>query len=326
MAKWNESETVVSMKFGSHVYGTNLPTSDQDYKGVFLPSARSLILGSAPHHVGHSTGAEGEKNSAEDVDTELFSIHQYLKHLCNGQTVAVDMLFVPDEFLSVKSDTWVNIQFNRSVLISKNVAAFVGYCRTQANKYGIKGSRMNAARGARDKFASIISDARNVTMHRVGDYAKTMESLAAQFEHIEILELGAGNVPHLSVCGKKIPYTLKVFRAYDMMDDLFQRYGERARQAESNENIDWKATMHAVRVLEQAKELLSTGHITFPRPEAYTLLKIRNGEVPFKRVSELITDGIEELEACVEKSTLPEKPDRHAADSIILEAYEDALA
>jgi hypothetical protein len=38
--------------------------------------------------------------------------------------------------------------------------------------------------------------------------------------------------------------------------------------AETQEGVDWKALSHAVRVGTQALELLKTGHVTFPLPNA----------------------------------------------------------
>ena len=35
---------VVKMKFGSHLYGTSTPLSDTDYKAVYIPEARDIIL------------------------------------------------------------------------------------------------------------------------------------------------------------------------------------------------------------------------------------------------------------------------------------------
>ena len=35
---------VVKMKFGSHLYGTSTPLSDIDYKAVYIPEARDIIL------------------------------------------------------------------------------------------------------------------------------------------------------------------------------------------------------------------------------------------------------------------------------------------
>lgn len=37
-------DLIVKMKFGSHLYGTNTEDSDVDYKGVFLPSKKEILL------------------------------------------------------------------------------------------------------------------------------------------------------------------------------------------------------------------------------------------------------------------------------------------
>lgn len=82
----------------------------------------------------------------------------------------------------------------------------------------------------------------------------------------------------------------------------------RAKLAESNDGIDWKATMHAVRIAAEAKELLLTGAITFPRPEAERLIQIRTGQVPYKEVEELIEKGLADIKDAETHSTLSNKP------------------
>lgn len=38
---------IMETVFGSHLYGLNTPTSDKDYKGIFLPHPRDILLGKA---------------------------------------------------------------------------------------------------------------------------------------------------------------------------------------------------------------------------------------------------------------------------------------
>ena len=93
----NEVE-IVRMEFGSHVYGTNLPTSDRDYKTVFIPSGMDILL-SRQTKVSRSTSTKADRhaqNTATDVDVECFALAGFLKLLAGGQTVVTDMLFVPD--------------------------------------------------------------------------------------------------------------------------------------------------------------------------------------------------------------------------------------
>lgn len=42
---------IVRIKFGSHLYGTDTPASDLDYKSVHIPDARDIILGTAAKSV-----------------------------------------------------------------------------------------------------------------------------------------------------------------------------------------------------------------------------------------------------------------------------------
>ncbi len=35
--------TIVQMKFGSHIYGTQLPSSDLDIKGIYLPEPKEIL-------------------------------------------------------------------------------------------------------------------------------------------------------------------------------------------------------------------------------------------------------------------------------------------
>jgi hypothetical protein len=311
--------TIVNMLFGSHVYGTSTPDSDRDYKRIFVPRAKDIVLQRATKTSrNRSTGDPHGKNGAGDVDVEEFSLHGYLKLLCDGQTVAVDMLFVPPKFVESGSSTWDFIVNNRHVLISKSIAPFVGYVRSQANKYGIKGSRMAAAKAAAELLRRAAG---RVPKARLGDFEPLLVGLATEHEHVcwinrkhpkqDRTEL------HLSVCGKLAPMSLRIDRAAEMYEALWVRYGERSRAAMNNEGIDWKALMHAVRICDQAHELLATGHVTFPRPNAADLLAIRLGKRPYAEVAEQIEVGMQTLEYYMKESKLRAQPDRKWAEALI---------
>ena len=155
---------------------------------------------------------------------------------------------------------------------------------------------------------------------------KTMSA----YEHVEFLdEFMRGNpelkVRMLSVCEKKIQEHIQLKEAYKIFHHIFEEYGQRALQAEKNEGIDWKATQHAVRVCEEAKELLLTGNITFPRPEKDLLLKIRKGELHYKQVAELIEQGMADLLIAQEKSILPKEPNVQFMQDFIYDCYKNVI-
>jgi len=97
-------KTIVNMIFGSHLYGTDTPKSDKDFKGVFMPNYKDVLLGNIPKSINTSTNQNNIKNSSDDVDTETYSLHYFLKLACQGETVALDMLHAPDNMILEKSE------------------------------------------------------------------------------------------------------------------------------------------------------------------------------------------------------------------------------
>ena len=316
--------TIVRMLFGSHVYGTSTPESDRDYKSVFVPDGEAILLQRATKvSRNRSTGDPRGRNAPDDVDEEEFSLQGYLKLLCQGQPVALDMLFVPAQHVLEADALWSELVGQRGRFLSKSIEPFVAYCRAQADKYGIKGSRMAAARDAAETLSRLAARRPEA---RLGDVADAVEALVGRHpEHAEILSIrhpqADAEVRHLSVCGRKAPYTLRIDRAAGLYEALWQRYGERSRAAMHNDGVDWKALMHARRVCDQALELLATGEIRFPRENADELLRIRRGERAYPEVAAEIEAGMEALKAALETSPLPAEPDRAYAERWVTEVY-----
>lgn len=327
------NQPLVKMMFGSHVYGTNLPTSDKDFKGVFIPDAQELVMQRAAKHIRNSTKKDdSQRNTAEDVDDELFSFQTYMELIRQGQTVALDMLFTPVKFYCDDvpvSPLWQEIVDNRSKLIHKGTNAFVGYTKAQAAKYGHKGERLAALNLFMDAMKGWNGH------YELGEYADEIAALvkAANSKEVEITLIPTPNgpsgemrdMPHLSLANKKVGYTCTVDYARQVYQLALNKYGHRAKLAESNDGIDWKATMHAVRIAAEAKELLLTGEITFPRPEAELLIKIRTGQVPYKEVEELIEEGLTGIKDAELRSTLSSRPNFSYMDGLVSNAHWSAI-
>lgn len=315
---------IMKTQFGSHVYGTNLPTSDTDIKGVFIPEFEDVVLQRAPKTVNLKTKLDASaRNTAEDVDQEYFSVQQYLKLLAEGQTVALDMFFTPNSMHQIDPwSYWVQLKRHKDKFLHKGTASFVGYTKQQAAKYGVKGFRVSALKETLDMLKGIPTPWVKLHETRIEGFVE-----AAGNEHISIVECKGPNgtqAPHLQVCNRKVPFHATVKYATELFQKLYDEYGARALQAQSNQGIDWKALMHAVRVAREAEELLLTGNITFPRPEKDLLLQIRKGELDYEnKVAPLIEEGLIRIDEAKAKSTLPESPDLDFIDHLVLDIYED---
>jgi hypothetical protein len=317
-------DLIVEMRFGSHLYGTDTPQSDLDLKGVYLPEGRDILLQrAAATIVSTRAKAAGERNAPGDVDRETFSLQRYLELLAEGQTMALDLLFAPDAALTRPAlPLWREIQASADRLVTRRASAFVRYCRQQANKYGIKGSRVAAARKALELLTA--AQAGLGTKAKLGEIAAEVAAFAAGAEHVALVDLmvpGDRLVRHLEVCGRRMPFTGSIKSAREVTARLVKEYGERALQAERNEGVDWKALSHAVRVGREAVELLQTGRITFPLPCAAHVRRIKAGALPYENVAAEIEQLLQDVQAAAASSALPEAPDQAFIDDLVARAY-----
>ncbi len=311
---------VTRIEFGSHLYGTNTATSDHDYKGVRIPSAEEILLQRVKDSTGHQViRPEGERNTPEDTDDETYSLQAYLKLLAEGQTVAIDMLFAPKPI--VTTPLWEHIKENRRKLLTKKSASFLAYCRTQANKYGIKGSRVSAAKKAMEFFAKAIE------LYGPHHKLEHIDHLLCSLEDDHTIarvtkETTAGKYENYFQCCNRMVWYKNTFKeAHNIYERIYEEYGKRARLAEANEGIDWKALSHAVRVGYEAIELLQTANVTFPLPYAQHILDIKLGKKSYKEVAEEIEQLLGKVEYEAAKSDLLEKPDYKWIDKVVLEHY-----
>lgn len=316
-------ELVVRIEFGSHLYGTNTATSDHDFKSVCVPSPDDILLQRVKGSKGHKVKRfEGQKNAPEDYDDETYSLQRFLGLLAEGQTVTIDMLFAPKPIFS--TSLWEEIRANKDRLLTKRSTAFAGYCRTQANKYGIKGSRVAAAKEAMELLKREYD--------RLGASAKVLEIAhllpALVGEHTNLIEIETtpGHMESfLECCNRKIAFGNTLKNGYEIIAKIYDNYGHRARLAQTNEGIDWKALSHAVRVANEAIELLLTGSVTFPLPNAQHVLEIKRGGVPYQAVADEIEGLLAAVEEASERSTLRDFADTEFIDALITREHRKAV-
>lgn len=316
--------------FGSHVYGTSTPDSDQDSKAIYLPERAELVHLTYKRTIQfQSKENERAKNQPGDQDEEIFTLDRFVDLLIQGQMVAVDMLFVPKMFHSPTElgAIWDEIYFNRSRFLHRGITSYVNYARKQAAKYGIKGSRVAALRATLEFLAQLPPrDRLSNHLEALTAWVKQNQQEDQQFIALVYKTQRSGQeLLHLEVCNRMATITSQVRYAQAIYQKAFDSYSARALAAEKNEGVDWKALMHAIRCSGEARELLMTGHITFPRPDAMELLRIRKGEFSYHEISERIVAELEELKGVAANSILPEKPDTEFAEDLINRVYRSVL-
>jgi hypothetical protein len=186
---------------------------------------------------------------------------------------------------------------SRSEFYTSELKSFIGYARSQAAKYGVKGSRLIAMKAVLD----FVVD-RNISIKLDG----TWDCLPAG-EHIHKLSPDAGDKNQYrmyQVCGQKFQETVTLEYMRDGIKKKYDEYGARAKKAEANEGIDWKAISHAIRAAFQLISIMTVGTIQYPLSCGSTLRKIKNGEMDYLTevlpLMESLIDTCEKLTAISE--------------------------
>lgn len=304
--------TIMKCIFGSHLYGTSSPSSDMDYKGIFLPPIEDCILGKVPKSFSKSSGNDKTKNTNEDIDEEIYSLQYFIQLACEGQTVALDMLHCNDGCLIETSEIWSEIVKNRKRFYTNNLSAFIGYARKQASKYSVIGSRLHTC----EKVIEFLKSKTDKKLSEIWDELPSIE-------HTDFLDDPKNpTIQHYQVCGKKFQSTVRVDYVLPILEKFWSEYGERARMARENKFIDWKALSHAIRAAFQVKEILTENDLTFPLKEAKLLKDIKEGKMDYvTEVNPLLEGLMMECEDLSKVSKLPSKVDRKFWDNFIVECY-----
>jgi len=295
---------IVKMKVGSHLYGTNTPLSDTDFKGVYMPSIDDIVFGDIKHSVkADSKKHAHEKNTPNDIDCEMFSIHCFISMACDGDVCAIDMLHAPESSILNKSDIWDFLVSHRSLFYTRNLVKLTEYARKQAAKYGIKGSRLNACKQL-------------LTILEPYDSSVRLEAITDKLPIGEFssFERGKNNGnPEYQILDKRFQPRTKILWVRKTMEAFWKRHGSRAEAAARNEGIDWKALSHAVRAALQTRYILTNRTLSFPFPpdEAKLLIDIKTEKLDYVSVvAPLLENLMSEIHELADKSDLPLEVDR----------------
>lgn len=281
---------------GSRLFGCYTESSDWDFKSVYLPDSRDLVLGNAMGS--HASTSEQEDNSS-------FSLKKFLHLLKKMELNSVELLLSTKPKLNDPRfdihPVWRELYDNRYKILSANKKPFVGFAKGQAMRYAVRGHRY-------DTLKSVVNYLKRLQPStRLRDVPNMKISLNG-LEGLSWLTLIDG--VYLSVFDRKVSINVKASEALAVYEKPLEQAGERTIQAAGTSGVDWKGLYHAHRVVDEGIELWETGDIKFPLKGKFEYLKIRGGEVyTLEEVLESFLKKLDRLEK-LETKHLRYEPDR----------------
>lgn len=316
-------------KYGSRLYGTSTPSSDHDYKMVYLPNIDDLLLGRRLVSTKGRFDAEGKKITDDQasmppdgVEIEYIPFQTFVRDFVQGQTYAVEIAYaVLQDGPSAPSSTGVREHQILLELVQQfansEVYSMVSFAQKQTFDYVKRAERLATLRELESVLEKFDSDLRLDSVVQGVSVLDTVSELTGaktstsknQSRVLRTLELN----------GRSYLETTTIEHVLDQVQKLIAKFGHRV-EAATEHMIDWKSISHAVRVYQQSIELLDTGFITFPRKNSAELLRIKNGEVPFVEVTALLNSLDAEVLEKIKSTTFRKRTADlvHASEQFLL--------
>lgn len=347
--KWLPERTLFVTTHGSRAYGTSLPTSDVDLRGIAV----------APLHyyLGVSHVFE-QAVQQEPVDLTIFELRKFIKLAADANPNALEIVFTdPSDHL------WVHPLMQRvfdardAFLSQKAKHTFSGYARSQMRR--IQGHYRWLKNPPKAPPSRSDMGLPERTVIPADQLAAAQAAIAKQIDH-----WGWHEMEHLDPATRQAlqdEFTrrlseitqwnwheveskvwLSASRAIGLDEnfirllDLERQYTARMREWQNYQNwkgtrnqaraaleakfgYDTKHAMHLVRLTKMCRELLTEGVVRVRRPDAAELLEIRAGAWTYEQLVEYSDQQDKELDELVKVSALPKRPDRERLDQLCVD-------
>ncbi len=325
---------------GSKAYGTNLPTSDTDYRGVFAADPINILT--PFFNVREATDVDEE-------DTKLYELSHFMKLCVDCNPNVVETLWVDESDITFTTPAYEFLREHRADLLSAKIAFTTsGYALSQLKR--IKGHNKwinNPQLVEPPRQYNFISLVQNFTEskqfkfdawgyredHRLLPYGGEIYGVYAfpgsqLFSDDFTLNTVAGADEKLHGLG--MPKMVVKFNKeeYKLAKEKHAQYwtwkknrNEVRSELEEQFGYDTKHAMHLVRLLRMGKEALEEGVLYVKRPDAQELLDIRNGAWTYEECIKYAEDMDKLIREDLYKSTsLPNRPDLFRAAELLMEA------
>jgi len=291
------AHTIFLANHGSHAYGTNLPDSDVDTKGIVV-APKEIVLGFAyefeQFEIKPEDAPPGTK--PEDViDRVLFDVRKFclLAAACNPNIIEV--LFVRDADVLFMSEEGGMLREAREIFLSQAIrATFSGYAYSQLGR--IETHRkwlLNPPKVQPDRKDYGLEKVK-ISPEMIGAYEATIEKTRESGGEIEV----DPNVMELLAAEKRYRTDLK---HWNQFLDWQKNRNEKRAALEAKYGYDTKHAMHLVRLMRMCLEICSGKGVLVYRDDAEELLAIRRGEWSYDHLMEQAT----KLQAEAKKVTAP---------------------
>lgn len=320
--------TILLVRHGSHAYGLNTPTSDEDFKGVCI-KPRAAYFGFTQKFEQH----EHMGSKTDGVDSVIYSLDKFAALAADCNPNIIEVLHVDDADVVAEDNYGRLLRDNRDLFISKKAKfTFSGYAHAQLKRikthrgwlldkphrptraeYGLSDTEHVISKSELGAFDSLLN------LPTVDDRAYDVEARVAEVVDGARDSIGV-QLPKdvVTLFVREKAYQAAVAHYNQFLSWEKDRNPARA-ELEAKYGYDTKHGMHLLRLMRMCKEIMSTGKVNVKRLDREELLAVRQGRRSYDSLVEEAERLESECDALYQTSTLRREPNRAALDNLIVE-------
>lgn len=351
---WLPERTIYLTRHGSHAYGTNLPSSDLDLRGVAI----------APAAYYHGFLQTFDQAVQKDPDLTIFEIRKFLGLAADCNPNVLEILYTdPSDHLLVTPLAEKLFEHRNEFLSQKAKHTFSGYATSQLKRINLhyrwlKNPPTSAPSRADFQLpertvipADQLAAAEAAIRKQIDEWSwhelegvdpSVRQAVKDEFfrrlaqitqwawdETDDKVWLSAArsigyDTNFIELLDRERKYTGRL-REWQQFNDWKKNRNPDRAKLEEKFGYDTKHGMHLVRLLRMCREILVEGKVIVRRPDFEELLSIRHGAWNYYELVAWAEKQDAELTELAKVSKLPRQPNRHKLDQLCIEMVEESF-
>jgi len=320
---WLVPGTIFLTKHGSQAYGTSLPTSDTDYKGVAIP----------PAHYFMGFHQRFEQAEIKEPDLVIYDIRKFFDLAADCNPNIIEVLWTDPADHVIRDALAEDLLAHRDLFISRKARwTFSGYAMSQLKRIKLHRRWLLSPpkeEPARRSFG--LPESTMVPAEHRGLVHAEMERRGANVGKSATEEEWCNQAAGLGIPAEVVAVLWRERSYHNARKEWEQYQNWRATrnparaQLEAAHGYDCKHATHLVRLLRMGREILRGEGVIVKRPDAAELLEIRNGAWSFDRLIAWAEEQETAMETEYTTSPLRQAPDRAKLDALCVRIVEAGL-
>lgn len=318
---------ILEIRVGSHLYGTDTETSDEDYSGIVLPYETEVFGFESMSELSLNVVSKDEsgRNKSDAIDKKYHEFRKFchLASECNPNVL--EQLFVNVDNIIYCSTEGDNLLHRRHLFLSKEAinTKFLAYSRSQKKKMTIKPENYKDLNIVLQYLYEYIGSDTIVNLSDEESISKARQLFIELAKDIEDKNLPVEFKDSFIKIGDiNINKNLNIKNTIQTIDSRIKSAGSRKELWEKY-GFDVKFASNLIRLILQGRELLETENLVFPLKDKKLLLDIKQGKYTLDQVLALSEEFELRFKEVYEVSTLQSKSKYDEIQKFVMTTLKD---